>query len=567
MITSTKRLSRQLKKLATSLALGTALATQGLAASFEVDGDVTAATIYPGAANVTRQITFDVPEGQHKLLVELAGANIDPNSVRLSGAAEGSIVLRGVDVRTVQKLADTGERRRRLEEQIASLNIELASIAQRQTVAEAQAQLVTNLVNTIPTVFSSESESVVLPDAADILDILNTVGQAQAKVVETRLALAAEDRDTREQITALELELADMPSRRKVLEAAIRISSDGDASGTLALSYLTNAVSWSPGYDLALDTLDDQPMLAIRSQASIVQTTGEDWKDVALTLSTARPSGATEAGILPSEQVSFLRPRPAAAPMARNKTNGGIALESMVQADAAAPMMIREEAANAQFAGYRATFSLPELSDLPSSNGARTVLIAQTDVTVDLETRATPLLSAEAFLHAAGQVPDGLTILPGEASLTRDGDLVGRTFLPRLATGAEFDIGFGPDDSVNVERLVADRSTGETGIITSSNRDRTAVSISVANLADRPRAITVIDRVPFAEADDIEIETTFPNGAVPTQTDVDGRRGVLAWTFDLAPGATRTIEARHTITWPSDKQITRDGNWPIRPRG
>lgn len=567
MMNSTRRHSSLLQTLATSMVLSSAMIAVAPAATFEVDGDVTAATIYPSAASVTREIEFDVPEGQHELLVELSGANIDPNSVRLSGAAQGSVVLRGVDVRNVQKLADTGDRRRELEEQIEQLNIELSSIAQRRTVADAQAQLVTNLVNTIPTVFSGESENVPLPDAAEILSVLDTVGQAQAKVVETRLALQTEERTAREQIEALQVELNQLPSRRNVLEAVIRISADADTNGTLALSYLTNAVRWAPSYDLALDTLSDQPTLQIRSQAAITQSTGEDWTDVSLVLSTARPSGATEAGTLPSEQVSFLPPRPAPEPMARTKTRGGLALEGMVAADAAAPMMVSEEVANAEFAGYRATFSLPGTNDLASSNGTRTVLIAQVDVDVSLETRATPLLSTEAFLHAAGEVPDGLTILPGDASLTRDGDLVGRTFLPRLAVGANFDIGFGADDSVTVERIVADRSTGETGIITSSNRDRTAVTLSVTNLGDQPRTIRLVDRVPFAEADDIEIETTFPNGATPDETDVDGRRGVLAWTFDLEAGASRNIESRHTITWPGDKEIVRNGNWPIRPRG
>jgi uncharacterized protein (TIGR02231 family) len=245
----------------------------------------------------------------------------------------------------------------------------------------------------------------------------------------------------------------------------------------------------------------------------------------------------------------------------------GLALESMAQADMAEPMMVREEVANAEFAGYRATFSLPGTSNLPSSDGARTVLIAQTDVDVALETRATPLLSPEAFLHAVGEVPDGITILPGQASLSRDGDLVGRMFLPQLSAGADFDIGFGADDSVTVERLVADRSTGETGIITSSNQDRTAVTIAVTNLSDRTRNIRLIDRVPFADADEIEIETSFPNGSTPSEIDLDGRRGVLGWTFELAPGTDREIEARHTITWPSDKQIMRNGGWPSRPRG
>ncbi|MEN0088257.1 MAG: mucoidy inhibitor MuiA family protein, partial [Pseudomonadota bacterium] len=518
--------------LAAALLASTFWAGPAMAASFDVDSEVAQAVIYPSAASVTRAVPFDVPAGGHELVVELTGAGIDPNSVRLSGAAQGELTLVGVDTRRVEKLADTGERRRTLEEQISALQLELAAIGQRRSVAETQAQLVANLVNAIPTVFSADGEGAALPDAAQVLALLETVGQAQTRVVETRLQLGEEERTLNEQIVALQLELSSLPSRRDVLEAVIRIDAPAATNGELELSYLTNAVSWSPSYDLGLETTGETPRLNIRSQASIFQRTGEDWQNVALTLSTARPSGATQAGTLPAEQVSFLPPQPAPAPMATRSRGLEMQLEQLsVQDEAAVPKIIEEQAGQADFGGYRASFVLPGTRSLPTSDGQRAVLISQTDVEVELETRATPLLTTEAFLHATGSVPEGVTILPGQASLFRDGDLVGRTFLPRLTTGAQFDVGFGVDDAVIVERLVADRSTGETGIITSFNRERTAVTISVENLGDQPRSIRLIDRVPFSEADDIEIETSFPNNSAPNEIEANGQRGVLSWNF------------------------------------
>jgi len=35
-----------------------------------------------------------------------------------------------------------------------------------------------------------------------------------------------------------------------------------------------------------------------------------------------------------------------------------------------------------------------------------------------------------------------------------------------------------------------------------------------------------------------------------TETDIDGRRGVLAWEFDLPAGETRTVALDHTLKWP-----------------
>ncbi|MEO0635127.1 MAG: mucoidy inhibitor MuiA family protein [Pseudomonadota bacterium] len=551
-------------QLLAALSVTTMLVGPSGAAAFDVDGAVISATVYPSAASVTRQIGFDIPAGSLELVLELKDANLDPNSVRVTGAADEPITLLGVDTRNVQTLADTGDRRRELETLIEARETDLAALGQRRTVAEAQARLVNKLVDGIPDALAGE-EGGTLPSAEQLLSALETIGTAQSRVVDARLELDAQEKTIRDELDALRLELSSLPSRRNVLQAVIRVDAATDAAGQLELSYLTQALGWQPRYDLALSTGGDAPNLSIRSQASIVQRTGEDWSDVTVALSTARPSGATEAGVLPSEQVSFLPERPAPVPTMKRSNDTQLQLEGMVQGGLAEPVVMAEQAAQVDFGGYRATFTLPGKTNLPSGDGARTVLISAVDMAVELETRATPLLTTEAFLHAMGEVPEGITVLPGEASLSRDGDLVGRTFLPRLSAGAPFDIGFGADDSVVVERLVADRSTGETGIITSSNRDRTAVTISVQNFGDQYRAIRLLDRVPFAEAEDIEIETSFPNGNAPSQVDVDGRRGVLSWSFDLAPGASRTVEARHTITWPGDKEIMRNANWPVRP--
>ena len=34
-------------------------------------------------------------------------------------------------------------------------------------------------------------------------------------------------------------------------------------------------------------------------------------------------------------------------------------------------------------------------------------------------------------------------------------------------------------------------------------------------------------------------------------TDVEGQRGILAWEFDLGPGAEQKIEVEHALRWPS----------------
>jgi hypothetical protein len=41
----------------------------------------------------------------------------------------------------------------------------------------------------------------------------------------------------------------------------------------------------------------------------------------------------------------------------------------------------------------------------------------------------------------------------------------------------------------------------------------------------------------------------------PSERDVDDKRGVLAWSFELAPGAETTIKHGYKVTWPKDTEV------------
>ena len=58
----------------------------------------------------------------------------------------------------------------------------------------------------------------------------------------------------------------------------------------LRVTYAVRGARWTPVYDARLDTggKDRKPSLELIRRAEIVQTTGEDWADVALAVSTVR---------------------------------------------------------------------------------------------------------------------------------------------------------------------------------------------------------------------------------------------------------------------------------------
>ena len=116
--------------------------------------------------------------------------------------------------------------------------------------------------------------------------------------------------------------------------------------------------------------------------------------------------------------------------------------------------------------------------------------------------------------------------------------------------------------AANLARLVderpfelASRESGQRGLITRVSTDERHYEITVDNLHSRAMEITILDRVPVAEDERITVQQ-LDDTTEPTETDVDGTRGVLAWTYDYEPGETREIRNGYLVTWPTDLDIT-----------
>jgi len=130
---------------------------------------------------------------------------------------------------------------------------------------------------------------------------------------------------------------------------------------------------------------------------------------------------------------------------------------------------------------------------------------------------------------------------------------VGNGRLPNLAPGAEHEMGFGRDSAVTVKYDVLGEKRGESGIISSSTTDERNYRITITNQHARPINMLVIDQMPVSLNEDITVSLT---GTTPDKKDFEGKRGVLAWSFDLKPAAERKVTFGYNLAWPADKKIT-----------
>ncbi|HMT15326.1 MAG TPA: DUF4139 domain-containing protein, partial [Aestuariivirga sp.] len=208
-----------------------------------------------------------------------------------------------------------------------------------------------------------------------------------------------------------------------------------------------------------------------------------------------------------------------------------------------------------EMAGFQAVYVVPGLSTVDNSGTARKLAIGGESFAPKLSALTVPRLDAHAYLAAAFTAQVAAPLLPGRVSLYRDGVFMGEGGLPLLNGGEETRLGFGVDDLVNVKVQETRREAGEVGILTTSNSEVRAYTVTLKNLHDFALPVTVMDRMPFATHEDIKVESA-PGATAPTTRDVDGKRGISAWTLELGPGSEQTVNTGYKITWPKDMKLS-----------
>ena len=93
------------------------------------------------------------------------------------------------------------------------------------------------------------------------------------------------------------------------MEVRVDLAADAEARATFRVSYTVRDARWAPLYDARLDTgaRDRKPALELVRRAEIVQQTGEDWPDVALSVSTVRTAKGGNGPELPADDRALCR--------------------------------------------------------------------------------------------------------------------------------------------------------------------------------------------------------------------------------------------------------------------
>jgi uncharacterized protein (TIGR02231 family) len=527
-------------------------AIEAQAATLEATSAVDAVTVYPDGASVTRAVNVDVPAGDNTVVLKDFPQTLDPSSLRVEGEAPAKLTIGAVDTRPPRaappvNLPELDKRIEALKDERADLQGAIAAATARRKFAERFAQA-------SPAGIGEKGEARPLADwRAAFAAVADEVASADSAIRDAE----RKQRDIDREISRLESDRAIRPPSR--LEVRIDLAAVAATRASLRVSYTVRAARWMPLYDVRLDTgaKDRKPALELVRRAEITQTTGEDWSNVGLSVSTVRSARGGSAPDLNSLIVQYPQPpRPLASGAVSEMTKSRSMTAQMAPPpEQLAQQRADEQQAAAEVSGFQVVFKIPGRVSVGASEGAKSLRIATATIVPDLAVRAVPVIDPTAFLEASFKQAEDAPLLPGRTSIYRDGVFVGRGQMAAASKDETIRLGFGADDKVKVERSVVKRNEGSAGLIlTTSKTDERAFKTVIRNAHDFAIRVAIEDQLPVSENEDIQVEM-LPSTPPPTATNLRDKRGVLEWAFEAKPGEAKDIAFAWRVRWPKDKGI------------
>lgn len=534
----------------TGLVLLAALAvTPAGAADLGVTSAVDAVTVYPDGASVTRVITLDLPAGDNTLVAKDFPLTLDASSLRVEAEAGAKLTIGAIDTRPPRPVppANLSE----IDKRIEALKDERANWQGAIVAAEARRKFAERFAESSPAGLGEKGEARPLAEwRAAFAAVSEEVAAADTAIRDAQRKQREIDRE----IARLESERAAKPPAK--LEVRIDLAAQAATRATLRVTYAVRNARWTPLYDARLDTgaRDRKPALELVRRAEIVQTSGEDWSNVTLGVSTVRTTRGGNAPELKSLIVQYPQPpRPVAA---GNASDLAYSPRSM---PAPVPQLAKRERADEQEAaveanGFQVTFKIPGRVSIGAADGAKSLRISTATIAPDLVVRSAPVVDPTAFLEASFKQAEDAPLLPGRVSIYRDGGFVGRSQMTAAGKDETVRLGFGADDKVKVERTVLKRNEGSAGLLVTSKTDERSFKTSVRNGHDFPIRIAIEDQLPVSENEEIVVEM-LPSTTPPTTSNLRDRRGVLEWAFEAKAGEVKDIGLAWRVKWPKDKGV------------
>jgi uncharacterized protein (TIGR02231 family) len=296
--------------------------------------------------------------------------------------------------------------------------------------------------------------------------------------------------------------------------------------------------------------------------ANVRQNTGENWEDIQLELSTARPYVGAVPRMLSPWYLDAIQPEPRAASgphdivvtakrakidkyVTSNEESVSMRLGYSMFQTFETQMAVAEVSTQV----ISTSFILKQAETIPSNNISKKVSVKLASVSAETELFAVPKLTEYAYLKARVVNETSFPLLSGDANVFFDGNFVSTTRIPLVIPTESFDLYLGIDEGIKIKREMIEKFSDETGVLNKKQRIEYRYKILVENFRRTDQKITVLDQFPVSLNDVIDVKVSDISPA-PQYKSEEKKKGIMRWVLKLGPLSSEEIRFKYEVKYP-----------------
>ncbi len=512
----------------------------------EIKAGIKHVTVFPDRAQIDHEGTITFLPGKTILKLQDLSPYIDPQSVRVKGFGEFTVLSVNHQNDYLQNLVDNAEIES-IRNQIEALQIKTEDEQAAISVLKEKAAF----LNANRAVLLKET-TISAENFKGIMDLYtNNIEQVTMATLKKERII----KEYQKQISALQQQISSRGAKEQLPSGVISVTvtSEKQISGKLGISYVVTNAGWYPSYDIRVDDIKNPVMISYK--ANVFQNSGTPWKDVKLSFSNATPWVTGDIPVLYPWFIDYYTPP---VPILRGRTASKRMSEapSVMQEAAIEAPLIAEKSVEAappevqkKIGETTITFDISAPYTIPSDGKVQTVEIQRLDAPADYKYLTLPKASRLAYLTA--NVPDWakLSLQSGEATLYFENSFVGKSYLNVTQLTDTLTLSLGNDNSILVKREKRQDFTSKKFI--GGNKTETySFLLTVRNNKLNPVKITVKDQIPVSSNSGIIVEPIeLTGGKHNSQT------GEINWDLEIKPAETKQIVLTYSVKYPKDKKV------------
>lgn len=507
------------------------------------------ATVFLRGAELRHSASITLTRGTHELIIKDLSPAVDPNSIKIKTSA--GVMVSAYEYYEDHVSKNNIERVRKevtdsihyYQDKIKLIDIE---IKVNKEMHELFGKSITQQI------LRSEKDS--SKNKMSLDELIKSIDYYKNKSIEVETFLMKNENEKAQ----LEAAIGKLNNRLETEEEEIQttgmlklnVSAKEAKTAQFMISYCTYAAGWKPYYNINVVSIE-QPIQII-SKANVFQTTGIDWKDVKLTLSTGTPNNGK---VAPLFQTWFLQN------MQRVYQQNTALMQNSYRYDKSSVnkdlelsqinQNLLDDHLTIEDNQLMMTYSIDVPYTIPGDGKEQNIDLRIQQTKANYHFYSAPKLDTESYLLAEIIDAEKLDLPRGKAQITYDGMYIGETVIDGSSTMQNLTLTLGTDQRVSVKReKLHDFSSKKT--FGSDIKQVFTYKITVKNNQKKPVKMVLKDQYPTSTQKGIEVEllkeTTKPTHNI-TET------GVVTWEETFAPGETKTYQISYSVKYPKDLNL------------